>query len=1539
MRKSTQISFLRYKVFLLGVTMLSISCFLQPVFGYDALVDKTGAGGAYTTVQAAINAAPINSLTPWSIFIKNGKYREKITVASNKTFIQIIGESVANVVLYYDDPALVLGTQNSASFTINGNDFTAVNITFANTYGDGSQAVAVCINADRAAFNHCRFLGNQDTLYVKGTGTPRHYFRDCYIDGNVDFIFGSSIAVFDSCVVYAKSRSTAGASFITAPSTLLGQSYGFVFRDSRFTNNTGGTSYYLSRPWASPSVAETRQKTVLLSCLLSSHIQAAGWTVWDANTVTANLYYGEYKSRYFNGNTVDISQRVPWSYQLTQSDSSSYSFANMFSSWDPCAAMAGFCNAGVAPEIAVSNFRGTKGSSSATFNWNISWPITGIKYDLYRSNDNLNFAVVNSQLSVNDTSVNFSYAEAIPPPGQTYYYYVNASKAGANSHNTDTVSISSTPTIALTGTLGNFLQGVGIPSASQTYVLSGASLSSDIIITAPAGYEISSNNGTNWYNSGSPILLSPVNGTVANTTVLVRLNAQAAGAYSGNITHTSTGASAVNLAVSGTVQSAPLTVSTLLQQWPLTTNNLDSAAVRASGVLASAPTLNKLFLSNGTTVTSVPAYSPLHGQAIGATSNGDGSWGTAAGGPGGNLNRTFYQQFTVTAAATHSLRIDSLILNSSFHNTSSNTKLAVVYSKSGFTTADSTNVSGAGGLGGFATPILLTNETAGTNANYRIAFNGSAGINLLSGETLTFRVYNSCGSSSVGRYGKIKNVYVLGLSVINPVVGDYRSYETGDWTSLSTWERWSGTAWTNPSPAYPVYNNSGNITIQNGHTVTVSSTLASGSGYTHLTKINQGGQLIVNNGATLNFANDGILSTTDLQVDGTLTALGQIGTNGNVSVLVNGSFVYSGTGINFSNTGDTVRVGDAGIYQHNANSNATPAAMICAANATLLVSGITNNQTGIFKSSSTYGNIVWNCPLQTAYYAFRGTLSNNVLGSFTLANSGSSYLSFANANAKITFPAGFYQTGGIVNFRESGTVADTLSLGGDFSVTGGTFNSNTTGSNTFVVNLTGTNKTLRYSQSGATNSHWNVNGIYTLLSDLVLPTANFNLTVNGTLHTATNVISGVGSFALSPAATLSSGSASGLDGNISVTGAKSFGSSGKLIFNGTVAQTTGVTIPSLLNSLTINNAFDVSLGGNTSLTAALTLSAGKLLLGANSISTPSIVGSSASKYVVTAGAGALRIFNVGSGNTVFPIGPSATSYNPITLNNGGTSDHFAVRVKNAVDNTPADPTRMVNMQWDISEDVAGGSNVAISATWNAASPGTGDEASGFNRNASVVLGNYNGAAWMPVAASVSGTNPYTASAGGFTTFSSFIVANLQALPLTLQSFNASVISGTSTLFWTTSNETNLGYFAVEKSNDGISFRQIGTVSAKNISGKNDYRFADKESAKGLAFYRLIMVDIDGRFSKSNVISLDHKTAKRIFVFPNPASDNLYLSHEKADHSARIILYAADGKRMFTAHVAMGAVQTQINTSSLKAGIYTIQFLNGFDVQRISFERY
>ncbi|MEO7266294.1 MAG: pectinesterase family protein, partial [Ferruginibacter sp.] len=605
------------------------------------------------------------------------------------------------------------------------------------------------------------------------------------------------------------SRTNAGSSFITAANTPTGQSYGYVFRNTRFPANTGATNYYLGRPWPSPSEAATAQKTVLIDCKLNANIQPQGWTVWDVNTITANIYYGEFESRYFNNNLVDISQRVPWSYQLNSTEASNYTLVNIFGAWDPCTVYSGLCSSS-ATEIAVSNFRATKGVSTSSINWNISWPITGIRYQLFRSADNINFAQIDDITSLTDTAINFQSADVIPPAGSIYYYYLLASKAGYASHNTDTVQVSSKPTITTSSALGTFTQGLGSPSAAQVYTVSAVNMIDNLTITPPVEYEVSANAGASWFTNAIPLIIAPVANTISSTSISVRLNAVALGSYSGNITHTSSGADPVNIAVTGNTEVSAPNPSIVLQSWPFTQNNADSAGLRSAAVNASASTFNLMTVSNGllspVTNATIPPYSTNFGQATAPTS--DGLWGTATGGPGGTLSRKNWQQFVVTASAGNTINLDSVLVNAAFVSTASNTKMGLVFSRNGFTSpADSTEFfAGYGGQpagtlvpttsGTFLKSFPIAQQNTGPISplvyNYRLALTSGAGITLLPGESLSIRIYFACGSSTGGKYITIRDFTAKGtvLTVVPVNLNAFSARKTNTgaglyWTSTN----------------------------------------------------------------------------------------------------------------------------------------------------------------------------------------------------------------------------------------------------------------------------------------------------------------------------------------------------------------------------------------------------------------------------------------------------------------------------------------------------------------------------------------------------------------------------------------------------------------------------------------------------------------------------------------------------------------------------------------------------------------------------------
>ncbi|HVF96663.1 MAG TPA: pectinesterase family protein, partial [Flavisolibacter sp.] len=428
---------------------------IAPPAGTNVVVAKDGSGN-YATVQAAIDAAPSGSTTPYIIYIKNGFYKEKVNIPSGKPFLQLVGESAGGTVISWDDYSgkvvngVTIGTSTSATLTMNAADCFLMNITVENTTSntaDGPQALALNVSGDRCAFKNCRFNGGQDTVLANGDG-KRQYFSNCYIDGNTDFIFGSSTAVFDSCVIYPRDRyDGSSGGYITAANTPSGQSYGYVFRNCIITKNRGITTYTLGRPWqndaSTPDASKKHNKVVFLNTAMSTSISPAGWSVWDAGTNTSLITYAEYRSKHYNGNPVNVSGRVAWSKQLTDGEAAPYFVnSNLFGSWGPCAAFAAVCTPQV-PELAVSNMRAQRQTASTLLSWNLSWPVAGVTYELYRSTNNTTFAKIHEVTSAMDTVVAFSYTDALPASGTTYYYFVKAVKSGFISNNSFVASVNS----------------------------------------------------------------------------------------------------------------------------------------------------------------------------------------------------------------------------------------------------------------------------------------------------------------------------------------------------------------------------------------------------------------------------------------------------------------------------------------------------------------------------------------------------------------------------------------------------------------------------------------------------------------------------------------------------------------------------------------------------------------------------------------------------------------------------------------------------------------------------------------------------------------------------------------------------------------------------------------------------------------------------------------------------------------------------------------------------------------------------------------
>lgn len=280
---------------------------------YDAIVAQDGTGD-YTTVQAAIDAAPEGRGKPWLIFIKNGQYKEHVDVPATKPYLHFIGQSRDGVVIKDDR---LSGGDNAvhvsigATVVVNADNTFFESLTMENIYGhekqNGPQALALNTGGDRIALNNVALLSYQDTWITTSTQKNRHYIKNSLIEGAVDFIYNGGDVYLDGDTLEIN-RPSGG--YIVAPSHTADTKWGYVFKNNVLRAHPGVnvTDIWLGRPW------HNQPKTVFINLQTFINIPAKGWyetmgglpSLWaDYNTVDAN------------GNPVDLSQRED-TYYYTQ---------------------------------------------------------------------------------------------------------------------------------------------------------------------------------------------------------------------------------------------------------------------------------------------------------------------------------------------------------------------------------------------------------------------------------------------------------------------------------------------------------------------------------------------------------------------------------------------------------------------------------------------------------------------------------------------------------------------------------------------------------------------------------------------------------------------------------------------------------------------------------------------------------------------------------------------------------------------------------------------------------------------------------------------------------------------------------------------------------------------------------------------------------------------------------------------------------------------------------------------------------------------
>ncbi|SEJ40251.1 pectinesterase [Dyadobacter koreensis] len=291
--------------------------------------------GNYKTIQEAVNAVRDHSERRAVILVKKGIYKEKLVIPAWKKNISLIGESKEETVITNGDfsgkdfPGKdftqngKFSTYTSYTLLIQANDCSLKNLTIENTAGRVGQAVALATEADRIDVHNCDILGNQDTLYTSKDG--RNYFRDCFIAGTTDFIFGEATVVFQNCVIKSLADS-----YITAASTTKNQAFGYVFLNCKLTASDEANKVYLGRPW------RPYCKTVFIDTEMGKHIVSQGWDPWKGDNMfpekEKTAFYAEFNS---SGDGANPKNRVAWSNQLSKKEREKYTLQNIFSDWIP----------------------------------------------------------------------------------------------------------------------------------------------------------------------------------------------------------------------------------------------------------------------------------------------------------------------------------------------------------------------------------------------------------------------------------------------------------------------------------------------------------------------------------------------------------------------------------------------------------------------------------------------------------------------------------------------------------------------------------------------------------------------------------------------------------------------------------------------------------------------------------------------------------------------------------------------------------------------------------------------------------------------------------------------------------------------------------------------------------------------------------------------------------------------------------------------------------------------------------------------------
>jgi pectin methylesterase-like acyl-CoA thioesterase len=301
----------------------------------DGEYTVAGDGSAdFCTIQGAVNAVADNSGSRTLIKVRTGTYREIIYVPSAKKKITLLGEDrdTTAVAAYNNTNFNPTSTSYRAMIEVNADDFRVYNMTFRNTTPQGgSQAETFYFNnALRCLASNCKFYSYQDTLLITGT----MYFADCYIEGDVDYMWGYGSAFFERCQL--NSMRTGGYNLMPRNGNGVP---GYIFVNCTLTAPAGITGVYLARDAGlkDGSPYFPYGQVVYIECKMGTHIASIGWKITDGYSAT-QLFLAEYHSMDLAGNLLNVSGRDYRSRQLSAADATYWrTVTNVLGGWDPTA--------------------------------------------------------------------------------------------------------------------------------------------------------------------------------------------------------------------------------------------------------------------------------------------------------------------------------------------------------------------------------------------------------------------------------------------------------------------------------------------------------------------------------------------------------------------------------------------------------------------------------------------------------------------------------------------------------------------------------------------------------------------------------------------------------------------------------------------------------------------------------------------------------------------------------------------------------------------------------------------------------------------------------------------------------------------------------------------------------------------------------------------------------------------------------------------------------------------------------------------------